>query len=196
MEHKIYHGKVTPNDIAQVLFAKFHQGNFQVRKFQSGEQLNLQIATSAVPASGGRTNVTIFLDPIEDGVSVSVSKQIMIGVAASIGYTALRAIKNPLSILGRIDDLAQDFESLQLVSIIWDTIDRYAKSKGASTELSERFRRMACHFCQTANPVGEANCLACGAPLGEIQPVTCKKCGFLLKHNETDCPNCGYKTVI
>jgi RNA polymerase subunit RPABC4/transcription elongation factor Spt4 len=54
-------------------------------------------------------------------------------------------------------------------------------------------RRMVCVYCDSANPVGESNCLACGAPLGQAQPRTCKNCGFIVRASEAQCPNCGQK---
>jgi DNA-directed RNA polymerase subunit RPC12/RpoP len=70
-------------------------------------------------------------------------------------------------LLGRLDDIAQDIESLQLSEDIWKAIDNFANLKGATFELSERLRRIVCEYCNTANPVGEPSCIACGAPLGE-----------------------------
>jgi predicted amidophosphoribosyltransferase len=49
---------------------------------------------------------------------------------------------------------------------------------------------MVCEYCLTANPVGEPSCIACGAPLGEAQPRTCLNCGFVVRMNESICPNC------
>jgi hypothetical protein len=114
-----------------------------------------------------------------------------LGVAASLGTTALWAIRNPFSLLHRLDDLAQDIESFQLNEEVWNTIDGLAQSIGASTAISERLRRVTCEYCQTANPVGASNCIACGAPLGNIQPTTCPHCGYVVTKGESVCPNCG-----
>jgi hypothetical protein len=94
-------------------------------------------------------------------------------------------------LLGRLDDVAQDIESLQISDRIWEVIENVAYAAGASFELSERLRRLVCAFCDTANPVGEPSCIACGAPLGSAQPQTCPHCGFVVKHDETTCPNCN-----
>jgi RNA polymerase subunit RPABC4/transcription elongation factor Spt4 len=50
---------------------------------------------------------------------------------------------------------------------------------------------VACEYCGTANPVGEGACIACGAPLGKLQPNTCSNCGFVIQPGELTCPNCG-----
>jgi DNA-directed RNA polymerase subunit RPC12/RpoP len=143
--------------------------------------------------SGGQTALTISLQKVEDGLAVQVGKQAWLGVAASLGMTALSAWRNPFNLLNRLDDLAQDIENLQPSERVWEVIEGEARKAGASFELSERLRRMVCLYCNTANPVGEACCLACGAPLGSVQPRTCSNCGFVIKTDETTCPNCGRK---
>ena len=90
-----------------------------------------------------------------------------------------------------LDDIAQDIESLQLPDEIWQTVEEAAVAAGASLELSDRLRRAVCSYCNTANPVGESACIACGAPLGDVQPRTCLNCGFVVRTGETTCPNCG-----
>ncbi|NJD59942.1 MAG: zinc ribbon domain-containing protein, partial [Anaerolineae bacterium] len=113
-----------------------------------------------------------------------------LGIAASLGTTALWAIKNPFNLLGRLDDLAQDISNLQINEQVWEAIDEVARAAGASKELSNRLRRAVCQYCRTANPVGEPSCIACGAPLGDVQPQTCPNCGFVVKSTEIKCPNC------
>ena len=123
------------------------------------------------PSSGGQTATTVTHPGVEDGVAVGIGKQTWLGVAASLGATALAAIRNPFNLLGRLDDLAQDIENLQINQQVWETIIDVAQMSEASYELSERLRRVVCEYCITANPVGEPNCIACGAPLGLANPV-------------------------
>jgi RNA polymerase subunit RPABC4/transcription elongation factor Spt4 len=151
----------------------------------------VQITTRERPASGGQTALTVTLHGVEDSLAVQVSKQAWLGVAASLGVTALAALRNPYSLLSRLDDLAQDIENLSLREEIWEVVDNVARLRGATLELSDRLRRMVCEYCETANPVGEPSCIACGAPLGDIQPSTCPSCGFVVKSNEKICPNCS-----
>jgi hypothetical protein len=143
--------------------------------------------------SGGNTALTITLQSIEDGVMVEIGEQAWMGVAASLGHTAISALRNPLSLLGRLDDLAQDIENIQLKEKVWQTIDRAMSTLGASHELSARFSRVTCEYCETANPLGEGSCIACGAPLGDAQPTTCHHCGFVVSIEEQICPNCSQK---
>jgi len=190
---QIYHGDINPSDIARDLIAHFNRGAYQVQQIGRDPQIALQIATQSFSQSGGQTALTITIHQIEDGISVQVGKQALMGVAASLGTTALRAIRNPLSLLGRLDDIAQDIESLQLNEEIWQVIEHTAHQLGIGKDLSDRLKRYVCPYCNTANPPGESRCIACGAPLGEIQPRTCLNCGFVVTTLERVCPNCHSK---
>lgn len=122
---------------------------------------------------------------------VELGQQAWLGVAASLGTSALAALRNPFSLLGRLDDIAQDIESLQIGERIWQVIAQTAKAAGVSTELSERLKRVTCEYCGTANPIGEPSCMACGAPLGKAQPNTCPHCGFVTQPGDKKCRNCN-----
>lgn len=191
MESKIYHGELTPNQVAHLLTARFNRGNLRALQYGQGDQVVVQIGTRPGAASGGQTAITVTLQKVEDGLSVQMGKQTWFGVAASLGTTALATIRNPFHLLGRLDDLAQDIESMRLTEEVFETVEAAALAAGASFELSARLKRTVCAYCRVANPVGEASCLACGAPLGDVQPSTCRRCGFVVKTSEPICPNCG-----
>ena len=190
MIHKTYHGEITPQDIARDLLANFDRGNYIAQQYKSGETIMVQVATRMYQTSGGQTAITIAITAVEDGVAVQLGEQNWFGVAASLGQTVFAALRNPFSLIHRLDDVAQDIESLQLTDEVWSVIDRTAAAKQATQELSERLRRLVCHYCSSANLVGESNCVACGAPLGDIQPGTCRKCGYVVKLGNAACPNC------
>lgn len=145
--------------------------------------------------SGGQTALTISIHKVEDGIMIELGRQALLGVAASLGHTAISAIRNPFSVLGRLDDIAQDFENIQLSENVWEVINGTVRALGASYALSERLRRIPCEHCGTANPLGEGSCIACGAPLGNIQTVTCQNCGFAVTLEEIICPNCNKDLV-
>ena len=193
MERRIFHGNIKPNDIARALMAEFNRGNLLAQVVGNQEKMAVQIATRIGTTSGGSTALTISLQTVEDGIMVELGQQAWLGVAASLGQTALSALRNPFSLLGRLDDLAQDIESMQLNEKTWRVIEGTVTRLGASYALSEKLSRMACGYCGSANPVGEANCLACGAPLGDAQPTTCHHCGFVVSMEESICPNCNMK---
>lgn len=189
-ETRIYHGEMNPSDIARDIIAQFNRGNYRVQQIGRDPKIAVQIATREFAQSGGQTALTITLHKVADGVSVQVGNQAWMGVAASIGMTALHALRNPWSLLGRIDDLAQDIESLQLDDDIWEVIEYSARQHGVGKALSERLQRYICPYCNTPNKTGESLCVACGAPLGDIQPQTCMQCGFVVRNIERVCPNC------
>lgn len=191
MDQRIYHGELSTLDVARSLIAHFNRGGLQVQQIGTGDQIAVQIATPPHPASGGQTAISVNVRKVEDGLSIQVGQQAWLGVAASLGMSALSALRNPFNLLGRLDDIAQDIQSLQLTDEIWRVCDAAARAAGAGTRLSERLRRVVCSYCDTANPVGEASCIACGAPLGDDQPGTCLRCGFVITRAERTCPNCG-----
>jgi hypothetical protein len=191
MDTRIFHGTLSPADIARALVAEFNQGNTQTRVLGEETNQTVQIASSQWAHSGGKTALAINIQRVEDGVMVQVGEQQWLGVAASLGQTAIAALINPMNLLGRLDDIAQDVNNLQLSEKVWQVVGGVASAAGASQQLSERLSRVTCAYCGVANPVGEPSCVACGAPLGKEQPVTCFKCGYVLAHNEKFCPNCG-----
>jgi hypothetical protein len=190
MEARIFYG-ITPQELAQSLAAQFNRGNLRAQQMGNDKHRIVQITTLPMPASGGTTALTVSLQQAEDGTLVQIGKQDWLGVAASLGKTAFATWRNPWNLIDRLDDVAQDIDNLQLSDQVWQAISAITKAAGATHELSDRLRRIVCAYCNTANPVGESNCVACGAPLGLVQPRTCRNCGFVVKSNESTCPNCG-----
>lgn len=195
MDQRIYHGALKPADLAKALLAEFSRVNLSAQAVGENNQMIVQIATRPSAAAGGQTALTVTLQGIPDGVLVQIGQQAWLGVAASLGWSALAALRNPLSLLGRLDDIAQDVENLQISDRVWQVIEQTARVAGASQQLSERLRRVQCEYCGTANQVGAGSCLACGAPLGGSQPGTCPNCGFVILRAEPRCPNCGISLI-
>ncbi|MCQ3936899.1 MAG: hypothetical protein DPW18_07610 [Chloroflexi bacterium] len=190
MERRIFHGKLKPADIAQALIGEFNRGNFRAQTIGQSDRMIVQVSTRPDAMSGGQTAMTVTIQTLEEGIMIELGQQAWMGVAASLGVSALAALKNPFSLLGRLDDIAQDIENLSLRERVWQVISQAARAAGASAELSENLRRTTCEYCHVANPVGEPSCLACGAPLGKAQPIPCRNCGYVVKAGETTCPNC------
>jgi hypothetical protein len=191
MEQRIFHGNITPRDVTAALLANFNRGNLRTQVFSQGEEMRVQIATRPCAASGGQTALTVQITPVADGVMVSVGHQAWLGVAASMGQTVIETLMNPWNLLNRLDDIAQDVENLQIIETVWQVVAKTAQTAGAGAQISERLQRLECQYCGTANAVGEGSCIACGAPLGNIQPHTCPACGFVMLRGEKNCPNCG-----
>ena len=194
MDRKVFHGNFVPDDLASILLTHFNHGNLEVHKIGSDDRVVVQIRSKKHALSGGQTAIGVTLQKFDDGVVVSVGKQEWLGIAASLGFSALATIRNPFSLLHRIDDIVQDLEYLQLSDDIWRVIHSNAKTIGTGYQLSERLKRIVCKYCLTANPFGAPSCFACGAPLGNLQPKTCKNCGYILIQSDQICPNC--KTSI
>jgi hypothetical protein len=191
MEQRIFHGNLTPTDIAEALLAHFNRGNLRTQLVGENDMLRVQIATRPGATSGGETALTVQIQKVEDGVMVSLGEQAWLGMAADMGQTVIATLMNPWNLLGRLDDIAQNIENIQIVDAVWQVVGKAAQATGASTQISERLQRLACAFCDTANPVGQGSCLACGAPLGNLQPRTCVTCGFVVLRGERACPSCS-----
>ncbi len=193
MEERIFHGNLTPADLARALKSAFTQSNLFAQTAGSGDKMVVQISSRPMARSGGHTALTITIEKVTEGVHVQLGKQAWMGIAASLGQSAFAALRNPFSLLHRLDDIAQDLENLQLDDDVWEVITKAAHAAGASHEISEKLKRLSCEHCRTANLVGKASCVACGAPLGDVQPKTCTSCGYVLTEDENTCPNCKAK---
>lgn len=191
MDTRIYHGNLKAVDLAKALVTRFNRGNLAAQAAKSSNQIIVQVASREGATSGGRTALGITLQDVSEGVAVRLGKQEWLGIAASIGSTLLALRTNPMRLLDRLDDIAQDIDNINLDDKVWDVIDEVAQTMGASHQLSERLRRTGCNYCGTANPVGEPRCIACGAPLGDAQPKTCSLCGFVAAPGDIACSNCS-----
>jgi RNA polymerase subunit RPABC4/transcription elongation factor Spt4 len=190
MERRIFHGNLRPVDIAQALVGEFNRGNLRAQTIGKSDRIVVQVGTRPDAVSGGQTAMTVTIQTLDEGIMIELGQQAWMGVAASLGMSALAALKNPFSLLGRLDDIAQDIENLSLRDRVWQVISQSARAAGASAELSENLRRTTCEYCHVANPVGKPSCVACGAPLGKAQPVSCLNCGYVVRSGEKICPNC------
>ncbi len=193
MKSKIYHGELKLEPMAAALGAFFDRGSLSSEVTVDGDQAVVQISTRPGFGSGGQTHLGVSMRQGGDRLEVSVGDQGIFSLAGSLGTSALLGLLNPWNLLGRVDDIAQDIENLTLEDQVWAVIDKLAAEAGASQQLSERLQRLTCAYCGVANKVGDANCQACGAPLGEVQPRTCPRCGYLVFRDELKCPKCGYK---
>ncbi len=127
MERKIFHGNIKPVDIAQALLGEFNHGNLRAQTLGQSDKMVVQIGTQPGAVSGGQTAITVTIQKTEDGIIVELGQQAWLGVAASLGTSALAALRNPFSLLGRLDDIAQDIENLQIGERIWQVIAQSAQ---------------------------------------------------------------------
>lgn len=190
-QQRTYHGDIDPADMAKALMAAFNQGNMRCQQMGQGQRVLVQIATRENARSGGKAALSIAIQKIEDGVTVSLGQHEWLGVAASLGQTALSTLLNPWNLIGRLDDIAQDITSLTLTERAWEAIEKYAQACGVTKTLSDRLQTTMCPYCHTANKVATGNCESCGAPLGEAQPLACARCGHVMPPKSRFCANCG-----
>jgi hypothetical protein len=177
--------------MATALIAAFNQGNLRCQQIGQGDKVMVQIATRDFAQSGGRTALAVTIQKVTDGVTVSVGQSEWLGVAASLGQTALATLLNPWNLINRLDDIAQDITSLSLEQKAWEALEHYSRTVQTTKTISARLQAVTCPYCQTANKLGTADCENCGGPLGEAQPVSCPKCGNVMPPKSLFCANCG-----
>ena len=118
MERRIFHGILSPTDIAQALLAEFNQGNLHAQVLGKSDKLAVQIGTRPGAMSGGQTALTVTVQKVTDGIMIDLGQQAWLGVAASLGQTAFSLFRNPFSVLGRLDDLPDFLTELQTFDIL------------------------------------------------------------------------------
>ena len=187
MEQRTYHGNITPQELADVLTGRFNTQDMRATTSGEGEKLVVHIEAGGY--SGGRTSLSVGLAPVTDGVTVTVGDQNLLGVAADLLETGLKTLWNPVMLIGEIGDVAQNVQRLSLPKQVWETVEHYSRSVGAG--LTPELSGVTCPYCAVLSPLGTGQCPACGAPLGEAQPVACPRCGRLLPPNLKFCTRCG-----
>lgn len=194
MEQRTYRGEIDPEGLADALLARFNHGDLKAQEVRGQEgHVMVQIATREWGWGAARSALTVGIAPVEEGVRVTVGQQQWIDAAASLAITGLSALVNPLSLLGRIDDIARDVGKLTLPDQVWDSVEHYVDSVGARLGLAEKQLMVTCPYCGVGNPVGAGTCSACGGSLAEVQPVACPNCGFVLSKEASFCSRCGTK---
>jgi DNA-directed RNA polymerase subunit RPC12/RpoP len=196
MEQRTYRGDIEPGGLADALVARFNHGDLMAHKIvgQDGHIL-VQIATRDWGWGAARSALSAGVAPVEGGVRVTLGQQQWMDAAASLAITGLGALVNPLSLLGRIDDLARDVGKLTLPQKVWEAVEYYVDSVGAKLGMSEKQIVVTCPYCGVGNPVGAGVCSACGGSLAEAQPIACPKCGFISSNDALFCSRCGTRLV-
>jgi len=192
MEQRTYRGGIEPNGLADALVARFNHGDLMAQKVVGPDgHVMVQIATRDWGWGAARSALSVGIAPVEGGIRVTVGQQRWLDAAASLAITGLSALFNPLSLLGRIDDIARDVGKLTLDDQVWEAVEHYRESVGARLGLAEKQLVVTCAYCGVANPVGAATCSACGGSLAEVQPVACPRCGFVVPRYARFCSRCG-----
>jgi hypothetical protein len=191
MEKRTYRGDLTPTDLAQALVLQFNGGNLMAQQVGQENHVLVQIASRDWNWAGPQAALTVGIARTEGGVEVSLGQQRWLGAVADLAQTGLMALVNPLSLISRIDDVARNISGLSLPQQVWQAVEHYCDSVGASLGLTAQETMVTCPYCGVGNPIGAPKCGACGAGLGDAQPVSCPRCGLLLDHDASFCSRCG-----
>jgi len=191
-QQRTYRGNIDAMGLARVLVARFDRGDMmsQLVTGQEGHVM-VQIAVRDYGWGAARSALSVGIAPVAEGVRVTLGQQRWLDAAASLAITGLAALVNPLSLLGRIDDIARDVGKLTLPDQVWGAVEHYCESVGAQLGLAEKQLMVTCAYCGVGNSVGAKTCSACGGSLAAVQPVACPKCGFVVPRDALYCARCG-----
>jgi hypothetical protein len=196
VNQKTYHGEIDPQELADVLVNRFDQGDLTARKVGQPDRVVVQISSRAHRHPGDpHTSLSVTIAEAEDGVTVTVGEQQVLGVAADLVQTGIGALLNPMSLIGEIDDIVRDVSKLTLPQQVWEVVEAYCRSVGAGLGLAPDKVLVTCPFCGVGNPIGVGKCPHCGGSLAEVQPVTCPQCGQILEHDAKFCTRCGMRVA-
>jgi DNA-directed RNA polymerase subunit RPC12/RpoP len=130
------------------------------------------------------------INPSEKGIVATMSEERVEGVFLDLVKTGVKALLQPLSLLGELDDVARNIQQLRLRDAVWEAVEQYCREEEA-TKGGGPMAHVVCPYCGTPNPVGQLTCSACHAPLAEVQPIACPRCGFLNDPENARCVQCG-----
>ncbi len=194
VEQRAYHGELDPNDLARALVIRFNEGETKAHWVEGqGNRAVVQIQSRQQEYGDPTTAVTAHISPTKTGITVSVSEQKILGVAADMAKTGVKAWLNPMRIIGEIDDIARNVRWLGLRSEVWKAVDEYCQTQGSARGSAGVLANVICPYCGTPNDIGAQICQACRAPLAEAQPIVCGRCGVMNEPQAELCVNCGAK---
>jgi ribosomal protein L40E len=192
VEQRAYHGELAPEDLARSLVVRFDEGETRAHWMQGDRgRAVVQIQSRRVEHGDPATAVTVHISPTKTGITVSISEQKVLGVAADMARSGVQAWLNPMRLLGELDDIARNVRWLGLRSEVWKAVDEYCRNQGSARGAAGILSHVVCPYCGTPNDIGAQNCKACRAPLAEAQPIICGRCGFMNEPQASLCVNCG-----
>jgi hypothetical protein len=143
MEQRVYHGDVSPGDLADFLVQHFDpRENLQAQKIGEGESLLVQIGRGDQPKEL-RHAVSVAITRAPDGaagIAVTLGQQqwlspTMATYAASMGLISV--LVTPWALFALLWPMSEMIGSRTLPGEIWESIDVYMASRGA-TRAEER----------------------------------------------------------
>jgi hypothetical protein len=138
MEQRVYHGSVTPNDLADFLVQQYEpQKDLQAQKLGQGDSLMVQIGRGDEPEEIRHAVTVAITNPTDGstGVTVTMGQQQWITpsratFAAMMGLIGV--LVTPWALFALLWPLSDVIGGATLPSDIWNTIDTYLASRGAS----------------------------------------------------------------
>lgn len=192
MQRRTYRGRITARGLAEALVTRFNVGHLVAQASGADEHMIVQIAARERDWGGqARAALTISIVQHEKAVEVSLGEHQWLGPAADLLQAGMKGWFRPLALLGELSDIADDIQTLQLPTQIWEAVEHYVESVGARLGLAEDDRMVACPFCGVGNSLGEGQCSACGGSLVDAQPRECPQCGKLSPPSARFCSRCG-----
>ncbi len=192
VEQRSYHGSIDTEDLARALVLRFdaNETHAQWMRGEAGRAI-VQVRNRRVESTDANTAVTVHVTPTATGVTVSVSEQQWLGMAADLARVGVKGWLNPMRLLTEFDNIARNVRWLRLRREVWTAVEEYAQSRGSGRGAAPMLKSVICPYCGTPNDIGKHNCKACRAPLTREQPIVCHQCGTLNQASNTLCVNCG-----
>lgn len=192
VEQRAYHGELNPKDLARALVVRFDTGETRAYWMEAeGDRAVVQIQNRRVEHGDPNTAVTVQIAPTKTGLTVALSEQKLLGVAADMARTGVAAWLNPMRLLGELDDIARNVRLLGLRPEVWKAVDEYCQAQGSGRGVAGILNHVECPYCSTPNDIGTKLCTSCQAPLAQVQPIICGHCGTLNRPEASLCVNCG-----
>ena len=188
---RTYWGRISASDLARTLVQHFNTADTQAQMAGDKDRILVQVGSRQVERRDPSTALTVGIVQEKESVTVTIGHQKWLSLAADLAKTGLLALINPWNLLHELDDVARNVDWFNLRKEVWDAIDQYCLALGGSLGAPAALTQVACPYCGVGSPIGEAKCSACGAPLGDYQPITCHQCGFMLPHDKRFCTRCG-----
>ncbi len=194
MEQRVYHGQVSPEDVAQALLDEWDQGDTMAQAFGEEGRVIVQIGQRSAGwfSDEPRQALTLGIEPIADGLRVTMGQQqwYQDGGIQFIGGGLIGLFPFFFAFpLGQLFGGAEDDIDQRLPARVWQSIERFAGNTGAATGATRRLTTIPCPSCGVANAQGAERCSACGTSL--TAPAGCPNCGHTNPPGANFCNRCG-----
>jgi hypothetical protein len=144
VEQRVYHGAITPNELAEFLIQKYDpQPDLQAQLIGQGDALAVQVGRGDVPEKL-RHAVTVGItrsDESEQGVVVTLGQQQwitpqMATYAAMIGLVSL--LVTPWALFALLWPVSEMVGNTSIPADIWNNVETFALSRGATLVRTEQ----------------------------------------------------------